>query len=178
MSVKKYLCSFVIYILTVPLFAGCKDVVYPIWDFPPHNIGLIIRTPAGDDLLDPETENNILENNVTAVYRGETYEMWDARTAQTRYIPSTWFGLRIGKYWHDDDNGDTALLFGEFSADTTDGYHEETVTIDWGDGTSDEIKFDLYVTYRKKGKESTVHRSIWLNGELQSDDSLVVTIVK
>ncbi len=56
--------------------------------------------------------------------------------------------------------------------------HPQTFTIHWGDGTSDEIMFDLYVTYRKKGTESTVHRKIWLNGELQSDNSLFVEIVR
>jgi hypothetical protein len=101
--------------------------------------------------------------------------MWDPRT---RYIPSRWYGFRIGKYWYDSDNGDIALLFGEFSADTMDGYHGETIEIDWGDGTSDEIKFDLYVTYMKKGAEAAVHRKIWLNGELQSENQLVVEIVK
>ena len=172
---KKSVLPLVVFIFSITLLVGCKDVVYPIWDFPHWDIGIVVRNSTGEDLLDPETTGNILGNDVTVVYDYRIYEMWDART---RWIPPQWFGLRVGKYWYDDENGDIALLFGQFSPESGDGYHGATMTIDWGDGTSNEIKFDLYVTYRKKGKEATVHRRIWLDGKFQSDTQLAVEIVK
>ena len=174
LNMKKHVFSLAVFALAATLLVGCQDVVYPIWDFPPWDIGIVVRNSAGEDLLDPETVDNILDNDVTAVYDNRIYEMWDART---RWIRPEWFGLRVGKYWYDDENGDIALLFGQFAPDPS-GHHGEIVIIDWGDGTSNEIKFDLYVTYRKKGKEATVHRKIWLDGKLQSDSQLAVEIVK
>ncbi|MDR2912876.1 MAG: hypothetical protein LBV38_06265 [Alistipes sp.] len=178
---KRTLFYFVVTAMTTALFAGCGDVVYPIWDFPPSNIGLIVRTSEWDgdnNLLDPDFDGNILGNEIVAEYNGKEYPLGFI-DAKTRYIPASWRGLRVGKYYgYDGDDGTTALLFGEFQTETHESSHPETFTIDWGDGTSDEVKFDLYVTYSKKGKEANVHRSIWLNGELQSDNSLVVEIVK
>ncbi len=174
----KYL---ILFTLTILLFAGC-DVVYPIWDFPPWNIGLVVKNSSGDNLLEHETEGNIIDNSVVVDYNGTVYEMWDART---RYIPSEWFGLRIGKYWYDKENGEIALLFGEFSSDTTDGYHGETFTIYWGDGTSDKINFEYKVTWgwgvqsgMKHREEAVEYKRIWLNGVLASDNSLIVEVVK
>ena len=175
---KSRMCYSTILVLLSFLLIRC-DVVYPIWDFPPTNIGLIVRNSFGENLLNPAVGHNILDNDVSVEYNGKIYQI-ENLNAKTRYIPSRWYGLRVGKcYLEDDDyDGTTALLFGEFSVDTKDGYHGEAFTINWNDGTSDKVKFDLYVTYRKRGKESTVHKKIWLNGELQSDDSLVVEIVK
>ncbi len=157
------------------LFSGCKDVYYPMWDFPPWNIGVIVKNSAGENLLDPNVADNILDDDVVVEFNGEPYEMYDART---RFIPAQWSGLRVGEYWLGDYNGEFAMLFGQFQTEEYEKSHPRTLTIHWGDGTSDEIKFDLYVTYRKKGTESTVHRKIWLNGELQSDKYLVVEIVR
>ncbi|MDR2894649.1 MAG: hypothetical protein LBU97_04230, partial [Alistipes sp.] len=73
--------------------------------------------------------------------------------------------------------GSAAMVFGEFSVDTRE-YRGETFTIDWGDGTSDEISFDLFVTSNGRKDEPTLHQAIRLNGEPQDDQMLVVTIVK
>ncbi len=58
--------------------------------------------------------DNILDDDVVAEFNGEPYEMYDART---RFIPAQWFGLRVGKYWFDDYNAETALLFGQFQTE-------------------------------------------------------------
>jgi hypothetical protein len=100
----------------------------------------------------------------------------------TRATMAVWEGLRIGKYYgYQGDSGTPALLFGEFRT-STDGFHGETFIIDWGDGTHSAVMFDLYVTWsrsKNKGREEpTVHKKIWIDGKLQSDDSLVAVIEK
>jgi len=53
------------------------------------------------------------------------------------------------------------LSFGEFSP--TSNYTNTKFTIDWGDGTKDEITFDLYITW--KDYQPTVHSNVSLNGK-------------
>jgi hypothetical protein len=66
------------------------------------------------------------------------------------------------------------LRFGEFGPNYD--YKGETFTIHWGDGTSDEVKFDLYITW-KKG-DPTIHDKIWLNGEQKNVDWFTLEVVK
>jgi hypothetical protein len=173
--------KFMICIISAVLLVGCKDVIYPIWDFAPSNISLIVRDSplaGSNNLLDPDFEGNILDNRIVVTYNGDSYPLVRP-DAQTRAILTRWYGLRVGYYYgYYGDDGTLALLFGEFQTESHNKSHPETFTIDWGDGTSDEVKFDLYVTFAKKGKESTIHRKIWLNGVLQSENALSVQIVK
>ncbi len=161
----------------VMMFAGCdKHQDDIIWDFVNWNVVLIVDSPKGN-LLDPATEGNILDNDIIVEYNGKMYRM---NGQQTRENPPVWEGLRIGEYYgYQGDDGTPALLFGEF-ATTTNGFRNETFIIDWGDGTHSAVMFDLYITWawneRKDYNEPTVHKRIWIDGELKSDDSLVAVI--
>ena len=53
------------------------------------------------------------------------------------------------------------LAFGEFTPE--DDFKNESFTLDWGDGTTDEISFDCYITW--KDQDPTVHKKLFLNGE-------------
>lgn len=49
-----------------------------IWDFIPEEITLEITDANGNNLLDPAVENNIVGENITLDYKGETYDiLWD-----------------------------------------------------------------------------------------------------
>lgn len=175
-NVFKFVCA----ISMMALCSGCKDIVFPIWDFQPEYVSIVVKNSAGENLLDPETEDNILANEITVEYDGMIYQMkeWGA---ETRYIPAKWEGFFVSMYFGRDPNreeGIRALTLGQFYVDTEAGYHSEPLTINWGDGTSDKITFDLYTTYNRKGTKSEIHRTIWLNGKLQSNNSLDITIVK
>jgi hypothetical protein len=158
----------IITVLVAALSVSCGKT----WDLVNPDVCCFVRNADGENLLDPATEGNILDNEITVDYNGETYGM--NGNAGTRASHEVWYGLRVEPY--NDFSDDTPVLkFGEFRSTSHDSgsYRGETLTINWGDGTSDEIKFDLYV----KGSHN-VKQKIWLNGELQSEDSLEVTIVK
>ncbi len=149
--------------LAVMSLVSCKT-----WDFVNPDVCIMIMDDSGNNLLDPDAEVNILSNNITVDYDGQTHSLLRTRDSG----PARWQGLRIEPY--SSSNNSPVLKFGEFK--TTSGsssYRGEVFTINWGDGTSDEVQFDLYV----RGTHNVIEK-IWLNGELQSDDSLVVTIVK
>lgn len=147
-------------ILILPLvFSVCTKK----WDIVPGTISIIVKNATGDNLLDPDFEGNILDNEIYVEYDGETYTL-DENAVETRAIPAIWYGLRYAE-------AAKRLWFGQFS--TGADYRGEIFTINWGDGTSDEIKFDLFT----RGSHN-VKKKIWLNGELQSENDLVVTIVK
>jgi hypothetical protein len=149
------------------MFAACGM----IWDFNNPDICFFVKNAAGENLLDPNVEGNILDNEITVDYDGNIYGLDRIRTRETIAV---WYGLRIEPLNNIDDT--PVLKFGEFFTQhrrDERSYQGETLTINWGDGTNDEVKFDLYV----KGTHKVI-KKIWLNGKLQSRNSLVINIVK
>jgi hypothetical protein len=170
----------ILFISSLLLLAACNSNINiqddRIWDFSNPDVVFFIRNAAGENLLDPNVEGNILDNEITVEYDDQIYGL---NGAGTRANKDVWYGLRVEPY--SDVLDDTPVLkFGEFRTSTHSDFRGEAFTLNWGDGTSDEVKFDLYVTWKGLGnkREPTVHKKIWLNGKLQSDDSLTVTIVK
>ncbi len=154
-------------ILTVILFTGCGEL--PTWDFFNTDISIVIRDEGGNNVLD-------LSKNIKIVYDGKTYVMENPeQPTRAEIVKPEWKGLR----WNGSLGDNAMLLFGEFSADTK-NYRGETFTINWGDGTSDEITFDLYVTVEGKGRKAkaVVHQATWVNGEPNSGSSLAVKITR
>ncbi len=120
-------------------------------------------------MLDSEVDGNLLGSDIYAEYNDDIYRITMTRDSG----PARWQGLRIEPYNVYANDYTPVLRFGEFKTSSIDEIRGETFIIHWGDGTSDEVKFDLYV----KGRKNVVQR-IWLNGKLASDNSLVVRIVK
>ncbi|MDR0907837.1 MAG: hypothetical protein LBM63_04445 [Rikenellaceae bacterium] len=137
------------------VFATCDIQDDRIWDFNNPNVCFFVKNAAGENLLDPNVEGNILDNEITVDYNGQVFGM---DSVQTRALPPVWYGLRVEPY-SDVLDGTPVLKFGEFSP--VEDYHGETFTINWGDDTSDEVKFDLYIK-----REPNVIKSLWFNGEL------------
>jgi hypothetical protein len=160
---------FVTLMLFVFPFAGCKfdDCSDMIWDFVNYNVDFQVTDEAGNDLLNPETENNITGNDISVEYKGEVFKI-KTETKANMPLP---LGLRMNYY------GTVPvylLSFGEFAPDV--GYKNETFIVDWGDGTRDQIKFDLEITWKKC--KPTIHKTIYLNDKIYSNESFLIKIIK
>jgi hypothetical protein len=153
------------------------------WDFHNPDICFFVKNEEGENLLDPNIEGNILGNEITVDYNGQVFGM---DSVQTRALPPVWYGLRVEPF---DDylNFTPVLKFGEFITTSDEiGFHGETFTINWCDGTSDEVKFDLYITWSINESyldpDPTVHKKLWFNDELQPNvphtGDFVINIVK
>ena len=113
--------------------------ILPIWDFNGHNINFTVTDSKGNDLLNPEYSGNILKNNVTITYDNQTFKSNDIELRL--YLPEP---LAIRKSYNQNLKKHL-LTFGEFTP--IDNLKNETFTIDWGDGTKDVVKFDLYMEW-------------------------------
>ena len=160
-------------------FVSCdKEVKKYRYENTSGSVLIYVKDANGNNLLDPDFEGNILNTDIYAEYKKEIYSVYN----HPFYFPRTrvadpphWWGL---VYMLPD--GSERLHFGDFITTRDREFHGETFTINWGDGTSDEIKFDLYVAWEGEEhySEPIDVRKIWLNGELQSDNSLWIEIVK
>ncbi len=124
----------------------------------------------GVNLLDERASgtNWILEQNMKIIYDGTSYSLRKATRAEDPVLP-VMNGFYLQGYY-----AEAKLIFGEFSIDTKE-YRGETFTIDWGDGTTSEVKFDLYVT-QNENEQPTYHFATWLDGKVNNETSLTVTV--
>lgn len=143
-----------------------KTEEYPIFDFTCYNICFAVEDAQGNNLLDPQTEGNILDKNIRVTYKDKEFGL-----IETRFLMPEELGLRVQYYQYYKKN---LLTFGEFTPE--DCLKGEQFIIHWGDGTEDEIMFDLYITWKKF--DPTVHKIVYLNGELYSGESFLIKIVK
>jgi len=113
----------------------------------------VVDKTTGADLLDPATEGNILGQPIHVVYNGETYDritVDDLRymppyepaavAADTRAVLSLPLALRWG---FNENVGCYQLRFGEWNESSekiNKKIKEIRFTIDWGDGTRNEIE--------------------------------------
>ncbi len=169
-SMKKLL--FLPLICLMPL-AGCKDkiVVETTWDYPNVNIIIHVKDEQGINLLDERAAklDYILDQNMTIIHDGTTYPIKKITRAEEPLLPVMSGFYVLGHY------AEAKLVFGEFSIDTKE-YRGETFTIDWGDGTTSEVKFDIYATPNGKNEQPTFHYATWLDGKVNSENSLTVTV--
>lgn len=161
------------------LLAGCHNEDEggrKIWDFYNPDVVFVVTNDAGSNLLDPAVDVNILDRPIRVVYKNKTYLMNGDPDGKTRETIAYWNGLRVEPL-HPTADHTPVLKFGEFKADGD--YRGETFTVDWGDGTMTEVKFDLYVVYSDKYlTDATIYRKLWIDGKQVSDDSLTAKIVK
>lgn len=155
------LWQFLLFMLVLGL-TGCSNDYFVddddvLWDFVNTSILIKVENVQGADLLNPQQEGNITGNTIKAIFGDKEFVRdADIEQPQTRFNMPHWSGLytyeRKGEYF---------LAFGEFSP--VKHYKNATFTIDWGDGTTDVIGFDYYITWKKK--QPTVHEALYLNGE-------------
>ena len=160
-------------LLCLPLFSSCSednngedDLI--IWDFAPINFYMTVQDAEGNDLLSPTTEGNILNQDIKAIYQGKEYRLDELALPDTKVYLARMYGLHIVE----TEDGRSLLCFGELQGEDT--YEDETITLDWGDGTTDVITFSSRLTW-KSPEEPEFDRHFYLNGVEQESSSFVLT---
>lgn len=143
---------------------GPEDDV--IWDFVPYTVNFAPTNIAGGNL----TEHDIdITKNVTVEYKGKTYELI-AEESQDKTKAVALRPLALRKE-HVYERG-TYFTFGEFAPGS---YKGEEFAIHWGNGRTDKVKFDLYITWKKH--QPTIHKTVSVNDRKVSDSELTVSIL-
>ena len=157
---KTKFCLFVAAFFALFSTISCEEQGLWEHDVFPFDINMIIEDTEGNNLLNPEYEGNIIDK-IKIIYDGEEYQI---NEIVTRALPSKFYGLRH----FCDDSGKHFITFGNFRGETN--YKNEKITIDWGNGTSDEVTF----TNKVKGGSHTptldIERTIKLNGKTINAD--------
>lgn len=159
---------------SVLLFPTCddnsEDCIDMEWDFTNYEIYFTaIDAHGGANLFDANNPNNLLDGGVWITFRDKTYNIVDWTypdgTPRATYVRP--FALRYYPASLVFPNAPSQIMgFGEFGPSS---YKKEPFTIHWADGTTDEVQLDCYLTW--KDCQPTVHKALYLNGELVSDDS-------
>lgn len=159
------------FVLCQALFSSCSENnEYPddiIWDFAPINFTFFVQDEQGNDLLSPLTEGNILGQDIKATYRGKEYKLNELTLPNTKAYLATLYGLHIVER----EDG-SCLCFGELQGEDT--YEDETITLDWGDGTRDVITFSSRLTWNSP-EDPEFDRHFYLNGVEQEGPQFVLT---
>ncbi len=140
----------------------------PTYDFWNLKVEFAVTSEDGKDLLDPAVEGNIMANGIKVLYNDTVYEvqecanLHDLSGLNSRASFVHPLALRYGRYIGIDGKPETTyrLSFGEF--DPTLNFKNEKFTIDWGDGTTNEVDFDAMVEW--KGWEPLVTINVRLDG--------------
>jgi len=141
-----------------------------IWDISPVVVIVQVANANGIDLLNPDNQNSYAAGSIKAVYNGKEYECNKSISdANTKAYHAQFYGLKTDKNYV----GNYSLFFGEF--DGAKSYSNEEVTILWGDGSSDKIKFSRKFRWTIFG-DPNISEDWYLNGTKVSDG--VIKIVK
>ena len=144
------------------------------WDFYPIQIYFTLTGNNGEDLLDPSTPGTYAGMNITATYGDKTY-IKDVFEGNNIPYTRAYFAKLFGIYTTQLTDGRYALCFGEL--DGADTYKDATLTLNWGDGTTDVVTFSSKLKW--KGHDPVFNRSFKLNDtQVAKDTSTPVIDVK
>lgn len=164
--------------------SSCADVIgssYEV-DWAPVVMDFFVRDQYGNDLLNPEYPDNIIEGS-TITFQGIKYsastEMYNqyirdevADVPQTKaYLPRMdGFVLMNGEM---TGNGNVSGFFMRFGEIDGAADMDEILSIRWADGTRDEIRY--VCSNHKEGRNPTCNRSYYLNGEKVNSPRFILT---
>ena len=175
-TLKQFFCLLTSCMLAFGFTACEKDgpAEGAIWDFSPINFYFTLTGENGEDLLNPATPGSYAGLNITATYEDKTYEKDVFEDNKVPYSRA-YFAHLFGIYTTQLEDGRYALCFGEL--DGADTYKDATLTLQWGDGTTDVITFSSKLKW--KGHDPVINRSFKLNGtEVAKDTNHPVINVK
>lgn len=170
----------IIYLLSIALamnfVVACEDQ-HDIIDYVPIVLKVHIQDTAGNNLLDANVPNNILDKNIHIVYDDKVLPVFDFEhytdslqaEAKSRVLLAEWFGSFISKtdsFCKDPLEYGPMLFVGEFAGDK-DGI--ESVTLFIGD-KSYELKFSNRIDGLK------VKRHYYLDDVEQSDNNFYIKL--
>ncbi len=155
MPVKTKSVFFLLWVAVFSLFTSCKnndeaDNDLVIWDIAPIEFHIYVEDAAGRDLLNPETEGNILKQDIYAIYDQKNYKL-NEKPLQTRYYMPHFYGLKTVK----GNDGRYYAFFGEFDGAIDWGY--TPFSVKWGDGTIDHFSFDSKMYWKDEKPEFNRH---------------------
>ena len=128
---------------------SCDKIInnHKIWDISPVVVRVQVTDANGVDLLNPDNQNSFEASGIKAIYKGKEYECnKDVSEVKTKAYMPYFYGLQISK---DFNNGAYILNFGEL--DGARSYFNEELTILWGNGSSDKIKFNRKFRWKLNG---------------------------
>ena len=132
----------------------------------------VVDAQTGEDLLDPATEGNFLDQEIKLTHKGELYQRPKVADLEPilQVSPSKPFALRWGKRSLGSGSADERywLAFGPFLP--SEHYYREVLTIDWSDGTQNEVVLDCYF----QNDKTDLRRALWVDGKAQGEDWRVV----
>lgn len=141
-------------------------------DIMPVEISIEISDADGNDLLDPKYENNIIGEDITMIYDGETYDvMWNTPDplhpeghTESRYHPVTYFCMSHHLFRSFDEPSETnkwVLQIGEFT-----GYENHDIVIPLKiKGKAYDIHFVHEFEWGSTFKNTLYKTSAYLNGK-------------
>lgn len=133
---KHYLLAGLILLMSV---SACDDNDGLIVDWAPVSISITVTDSNGNDLLNPQSNSNILDGT-SLTFKEKTYEVsYDFMNhfeGAKAYMP-TMYGLQLDTA-RTDGNALCRLLFGEIDGGAD---MNEDLVINWGNGTTDVINY-------------------------------------
>lgn len=118
-----------------------------IWDIGPVEFLVQVVDANGVDMLNPDNDNSFKINEIKALYGGKEYDCnaTDTTSPPTKAYLPRFYGLQVRK----TINGFYILRFGELEGAKS--YSNEELTLLWGDGSSDIIKFNRKFRWKFNG---------------------------
>ena len=167
-TLKHFFCLLTSWMLALCFTACEKDgpAEGAIWDFSPINFYFTLTGENGEDLLAPTTPGTYAGLSITATYEDKTYKkdvFEDYKIPHGRAYFATLYGI----YTTQLNDGRYALCFGEL--DGADTYKDATITLNWGDGTTDIVTFSSKITW--EGHNPKIPRSFKLNDTQVAKDT-------
>ena len=143
---------------------SCSDSEdFVVKELSPVELKLYVMDDYGNNLLNVNAENNLLNNEIKVINNGYAFVL-DTTTFEeeakepTPAHTAVFYGLKLMK----DQNGEPYICIGEFDGDRS--FSNEIITVDLGDNTYSTIKYDSRLSWWKN--EATVHRFYFLDKEM------------
>lgn len=159
--------------LLTGILTSCSDGSDVIWDIYPVQAEILIKDVNGNNLLNPEIQNNLFGKNISIEYDGKTNPVqW--QNQDTRAYMAQFYGLRFMEGWNgvSVDPDKNHLEFGEF-----DGASDQDLSLILRiEERPETYKIEILHKFWYKG--STPHQSTTtkLNGVEISGSLIIVTI--
>lgn len=139
---------------------GDDDDELPIIDYTPVFMLVYVSDTNGNDLLDPNNQNSLIDKGISVTYKDSIYQVpksyfdEDAAEVITRAVYARFRGAALEKYRNDSFR----INIGDWMADSD--WTDEKITINWPDGTNNVLSFSLHeigldkATFFIDGKEN------------------------